>query len=60
MFEGVAMMELRDGRITRYHEAAKTAPAFADLNCAPERIARILAMQGVALKARPEMQRHLA
>src|SRR3981081_4013576 len=60
MFEGVAIMTLRDGRIARYHEVANTAPAFVDLNFAPERIAKIFARQGAALKARTEMQRHLA
>ena len=60
MFEGVAMMELRDGNIVSYHEVANTAPAFVDMNFAPERIARIFAKQGAALKTRPEMQRHLA
>jgi uncharacterized protein (TIGR02246 family) len=60
MFEGVAIMTLRDGRIAEYHEVANTAPAFVDLKFAPERIAKILAKQGAALKARPEMKRHLA
>ncbi len=60
MFEGVAIMKLRDGRIAEYHEVANTAPAFVDMNFAPERIAKIVAKQGAALKARPEMQRHLA
>jgi ketosteroid isomerase-like protein len=60
MFEGVAMMKLRDGRIIEYHEVANTAPAFVDMNFAPERIAKIFAKQGAALKARPEMRRHLA
>jgi ketosteroid isomerase-like protein len=60
MFEGVAIMTLRDGKILDYHEVANTAPAFVDLNFAAERIAKIAAKQGVALKARPEMQRHLA
>jgi ketosteroid isomerase-like protein len=59
MFEGVAIMKLRDGRIFEYHEVANTAPAFVDMNLAPERIARIAAKQGAALKARPEMLRHL-
>ncbi|OAF09006.1 nuclear transport factor 2 family protein [Bradyrhizobium neotropicale] len=59
MFEGVAIMTLRDGRIVSYHEVANTAPAFVDLKFAPERIARIVAKQGAELKARPEMQRHL-
>src|ERR1700761_1572293 len=59
MFEGVAIIKLRDGEITEYHEVANTAPAFVDMNFAPERIAKIVAKQGAALKARPEMARHL-
>jgi len=59
MFEGVAIMTLRDGLISSYREVANTAPAFVDLNFAPERIAKIVGKQGAALKARPEMQRHL-
>ena len=59
MFERVAIMKLRDGMIAEYHEVANTAPAFVDLNFAPERIAKIMAKQGAALKARPEMKRHL-
>jgi ketosteroid isomerase-like protein len=60
MFEGVTIVTLRDGKIAEYHEVANTAPAFVEMNFAPERIARIFARQGVALKARPEMARHLA
>ncbi len=60
MFEGVAIMKLRDGKIAEYHEVANTAPAFVDMKFAPERIAKIVAKQGAALKARPEMKRHLA
>ena len=59
MFEGVAIMTLRDGKIALYHEVANTAPGFVDMNFAPERIARIFAKHGAALKARPEMARHL-
>ena len=59
MFEGVAIMKLRDGKIACYHEVANTAPGFVDMNFAPERIARIVAKQGAALRARPEMARHL-
>ena len=59
MFEGVAIMKLRDGKIAEYHEVANTATGFVDMNFAPERIARIVARQGAALKARPEMKRHL-
>ena len=60
MFEGVAMMKLRDGKIVEYLEVANTAPAFVDMNFAPERIAKIFAKEGAELKARPEMRRHLA
>jgi ketosteroid isomerase-like protein len=60
MFEGVSIMQLQDGKIASYHEVANTAPAFVALNFAPERIAKIVARQGAALKARPEMKRHLA
>ena len=60
MFEGVAIMKLRDGLIAEYREVANTATGFVDMNFAPERIAKIMAKQGAALKARPEMKRHLA
>jgi ketosteroid isomerase-like protein len=59
MFEGVAIMTLREGKIAVYHEVANTATGFVDMNFAPERIAKIVARQGAALKARPEMKRHL-
>jgi ketosteroid isomerase-like protein len=59
MFEGVAIMQLCDGKIADYHEVANTATGFVDMNFAPERIAKIVAKQGAALKARPEMKRHL-
>lgn len=60
MFEGVAIMTLHDGMIASYHEVANTATGFVDMNFAPERIAKIVGRQAAALKARPEMQRHLA
>ena len=59
MFEGVAIVKLRDGLIADYDEVANVATGFLDMNFAPERIAKIFAKQGAALKARPEMQRHL-
>ena len=59
MFEGVSIMKLRDGKIASYHEVANTATGFVDMNFAPERIVKIVAKQGAALKARPEMKRHL-
>jgi ketosteroid isomerase-like protein len=59
MFEGVSIMTLRDGLIAEYHEIANTATGFVDMNFAAERIAKIVAKQGAALKARPEMARHV-
>jgi hypothetical protein len=59
MFEGVAIMKLRDGKIASYREVANTATGFVDMNFAPARIVKIVAKQGAALKARPEMKRHL-
>jgi hypothetical protein len=53
-------MRLRDGKIAEYHEVANTAPVFVDLKFAPERIVKIVAKQGAALKARPEMKWHMA
>jgi limonene-1,2-epoxide hydrolase len=60
MFEGVAIMQLRDDKIENYREVANVAPGFVDMNFAPERIARIAARQGAELRSRPEMKRHLA
>ena len=60
MFEGVAIVRLRDGRIAEYREVANTGPGFIDMNFAPERIVKILRRQGDTLKARPELARHLA
>lgn len=60
MFEGVAIYTLRGGLIAEYREVANTGPALLDLGFAPERVARILAREGAALKAREEAQPHLA
>ena len=51
MFEGVAIMRLRDSRIADSREVANTGPGFVDMNFAPERIAKLLRRQGDALKA---------
>ena len=59
MFEGVAIMRLRDGLIVEYREVAATGTGFVDMKFAPERIAKIFSREAAALKARPEMARHL-
>ena len=58
-FEGVAIMDLRDGLIARYREIANVGPALVALNFAPERVAKILAKEGAALKKDPDMARHV-
>ena len=59
-FEGVAIMGLSDGLITSYREIANVGPALVALNFAPERVAKILAKEGAALKEDPDMTRHIA
>ena len=59
VFEGVSCMKLRDGLIVEYHEVANTAPALLRLNFTPERVAKIMARQDDALRARPETKPHL-
>jgi hypothetical protein len=59
-FEGVAIMKLKDGSIAEYREIANTGPAFVALNFAPERVCKILAKEGEALRNDPAMARHIA
>jgi ketosteroid isomerase-like protein len=59
-FEGVSMMNLRDGKIVDYREVANVGPGFVDMGFAPERVAKILAKEGAHLKQQPEWKRHLA
>ena len=58
-FEGVAIMGLRDGLITSYREIANVGPALVALNFAPERVVKILAKEGAALRKDPDMARHI-
>ena len=60
MFEGVSIMTLHGGLIASYREIADTSPGLVDLGFAPERIARIAARHGTALRQRGEAGRHLA
>jgi ketosteroid isomerase-like protein len=58
-FDGMARFELEAGRIKRYSEVFDRGMALAQQNYAPERIAKICARYGAALKARPEWVEHL-
>lgn len=60
MFEGVALMTLRDGLIAEYREVANTGPAFAQLRFAPERVVKIMQRFADELRAREESARHVA
>jgi len=60
MFEGVSLMKLREGKITEYREIIACGTAFVDMNFHPERIFKIFARKAAAMKAKPEVQRHLA
>lgn len=59
MFEGVSIMLLRDHKITDYREIINCGTAFVDMNFHPERIFKIFSRKASAMKAKPEVQRHL-
>lgn len=59
IFEGVAIMTIRDGLIAEYREIANPGTAFIDMHFPAARIAKILEREASKLKARPEMARHL-
>jgi hypothetical protein len=60
MFEGVAIMTLDGGLIANYREVADVGPGFVDMNFPPERIAKLHARRGRALRVSPDAARHLA
>ena len=59
-FEGVAVMQLRDGLITEYREVANVGPVLVSLGFAPERVCKLLAREGEHLRRDPSFARHLA
>ncbi len=58
-FEGISMMQIKDGRIAHYREVANTGPGLLDMGFAPERVAKVLLKQGELVKAQPAYARHL-
>ena len=58
-FDGVAIMSLREGLITEYREVANVGTALVAMNFASERVVKILAREGKAMRAQSLMQRHL-
>ena len=59
-FEGVAIMQLRDGLIAEYREVANVGPALVALGFAPDRVCKLLAREGEHLCRDPSFARHLA
>lgn len=59
VFEGVAIMRLREGLIAEYREIANTGPALSRLGFAPERVIKLLRRDDAALRARPDAARHV-
>lgn len=59
MFEGVGIVELRDGLIAHYKEVANSAPGLQRMGFGPERLAKFVSKQGAELAARDESKGHL-
>ena len=57
-FDGVSMMQLRDGKIAEYREVANSSIVLFEIGFAPERVAKILAREAKHIRERPEWQRH--
>jgi ketosteroid isomerase-like protein len=57
-FDGVSMMQLRDGLITEYREVANASMGLLEIGFAPERVAKILGKEARHIKERPEWARH--
>ncbi|MBS0541980.1 MAG: nuclear transport factor 2 family protein, partial [Proteobacteria bacterium] len=49
-FDGVSMMQLRDGLIAEYREVAHAAPALLDIGFVPERVAKIVGKEAAHMK----------
>ena len=59
LFEGIAVVRLREGSIEHYSEVANTAPGLLMMGFAPERVAKIMARQGDELRGRDEEVGHI-
>ena len=57
-FDGVSIMQLRDGLITEYREVANSSIGLLEIGFAPERVAKILGKEARHIKERPEWARH--
>ena len=57
-FDGVSIMQLRDGLITEYREVANSSIGLLEIGFAPERVAKILGKEAKHIKERAEWRRH--
>jgi ketosteroid isomerase-like protein len=57
-FDGVSMMQLRDGLIVEYREVANSSMGLLEIGFAPERVAKILGKEARHIRQRPEWRRH--
>jgi ketosteroid isomerase-like protein len=57
-FDGVSMMQLRDGQIVEYREVANSSMGLLEIGFAPERVAKILAKEAKHIRERLEWKRH--
>jgi hypothetical protein len=60
IFEGVAICQLRDGRISDYREVATATTGLALMGYSPDKISRFIARETDVLVKRPEAASHLA
>jgi hypothetical protein len=58
LFEGVAIVRLRDGLIADYREVAEVGTGLAMMDFAPDRIAKFFTKQARELVNRPEAAGH--
>ena len=59
LFEGVAICQLKNGKIAHYSEIANSATGLLGLDFGPERLAKFVNKQKAALEAREEAAHHL-
>jgi len=59
LFEGVAVVKLKDGKIAEYREVANAMTGLQMMGFPPERLAKVIAKEGRELAARDESAGHL-
>lgn len=60
VMEGVGLFKLRDGKIRRYEDMARTGEVLHHLGFPPEKLARVVGKMGDAQLRKAEVQAHLS